>query len=461
MINLVENIADWVAELKYEHLPPEITEKAKRILLDTLGCALGAVHAEPVRMARQVVSMQGGNAQATAVGVGLKTSCDQAAFLNGMALRYLDFNDYAASGSPHHPSINVAPALSVSETQGLTGKDLLLGVTIGYEVQLRLRDATAGGSKEGWDHSTAAHYSSAAIAGKLLGLDAPRIAQALAIAGSHASTLSEVRHGALSMWKGAAEPMGARNGTFAALLARSGLTGPLTILEGKYGYGKVVAGALKEEILRERSGEFQILKSCIKVWPCVVTAQAPIAAALEVRRRNVVPEEIESITVALSDFGYKQQQRFAKEDISTRESADHSVAYTVARAFLDGEVRLDHFEERCFKDPRALELVKKVTFRSDPFLTSLYPESLGANLEVRLRNGNVLKAEVPYPPGHRQNPADDESIMKKFLALSENILGKERARRATEVIFSVEAISDLGNLLETLSTVSNREAVRG
>jgi len=452
MINLVENIAGWVAELKYKHLPPEITEKAKRILLDTLGCALGAVNAESVRMARQVVLMQGGNAQATAVGVGLKTSCDQAAFLNGMALRYLDFNDYAASGSPHHPSINVAPALSISEMQGLTGKDLLLGITIGYEVQLRLRDATAGGSKEGWDHSTTAHYSSAAIAGKLLGLDAPRIAQALAIAGSHASTLAEVRHGALSMWKGAAEPMGARNGTFAALLARSGLTGPLTILEGKYGYGKVVAGALEEEILRERSGEFQILKSCIKVWPCVVTAQAPIAAALELRRRIiVVPEEIESIAVALSEFGYKQQQRFAREEISTRETADHSVAYTVARAFLDGDVRADHFEVKGFRDPWALGLVKKVSFRSDPFLTSLYPESIGANVEVQLRSGNVLKAEVPYPPGHRQNPVDDKSLVKKFLALSENVLGMERGQRAAEMILSVDGLSDLGNLVEMLS----------
>lgn len=451
MTNLVQNIASWVSDLKNEQLPPEIIEKAKRILLDTLGCALGAVHAAPVSMARRVVSVQGGNPQASVVGVDLKTSCDQAAFLNGMALRYLDFNDYAASGSPHHPSINVAPALSVSEMRGLTGSDLLLGMVVGYEVQLRLRDATAGGSKEGWDHSTTAHYSSAAIAAKLLGLDVPRIAHALAIAGSHASTLAEVRHGTLSMWKGAAEPIGAKNGTFAALLAQAGLTGPLTILEGKHGYGKVVAGSLDERLLGERSGEFRIVKSCIKVWPCVVTAQAPVAAALEIHRHKIVPEEIEKITVDLSDFGYKQQQRFAKEEITTRETADHSVAYTVARALMDGEVRADHFAEKAFKDPRALGLIKKVSFRSDPFLTSLYPESIGANVEVQLQSGGILKAEVPYPPGHMRNPADDETLIKKFVALSENVLGKERANRVTEVILSVETLSDLGKLLNMLS----------
>src|ERR1035437_10343877 len=102
---VVEDIGSWVAKLKYEDLPPEVIKKAKRILLDTLGCALGAVAAGPVRIAQQVVLMQGGKPQATVVGVGWKNSCEQAVFLNGMAIRYLDYNDYVALGSPHHVSI--------------------------------------------------------------------------------------------------------------------------------------------------------------------------------------------------------------------------------------------------------------------------------------------------------------------------------------------------------------------
>src|SRR5258705_13650318 len=106
-------------------------------------------------MAEQVVALQGGNPQATAIGLGRKVSCEQAAFLNGMALRYLDYNDYAAFGSPHHCSINVAPALAIAEMRGLGGKDLLLGIIVGYEVQLRLRDATEGGTAgRGWDTGT-------------------------------------------------------------------------------------------------------------------------------------------------------------------------------------------------------------------------------------------------------------------------------------------------------------------
>ena len=88
--------------------------------------------------------MQGGNPQATVLGLGGKVSCEQATFLNAMALRYLDYNDYVALGRPNHGSINVAPALAAAEMEGRTGKDLLLGLVAGYELEVRLRDAIAG-----------------------------------------------------------------------------------------------------------------------------------------------------------------------------------------------------------------------------------------------------------------------------------------------------------------------------
>ena len=129
--------------------------------------------------------------------------------------------------------------------------------------------------------------------------NAERLANALAIAGSNASTLAEVRRGEeLTPAKGSAEPMAARNGTFAALLARAGLSYPLTILEGDNGYGKMVTGSLDEAVLRRRPTQFEILKSSIKLWPCVGTAQAPIAAAIEARRQMMTGEEISGVTLA-------------------------------------------------------------------------------------------------------------------------------------------------------------------
>jgi 2-methylcitrate dehydratase len=446
---VAQDIARWLVALRYEELPPDVIARAKRVLLDTIGCALGAIGAEPVRAAQRVVALQGGNPQATILGLGRKAACDQAAFLNGMALRYFDYNDYIALGRPNHASINVAPALAVAEMQGSSGKALLLGLVAGYELEVRLRDAIAVKRREGWDDtSIEAQYASAATAGKLLQLDEVKLANALAIAGSNANTLAEVRRGAeLTQAKGAAEPMAARNGVFAALLARAGLAYPLTILEGKYGFAKVVTGKLDEAMLRKRSGEFQILKSCIKLWPSVGTAQAPIAAALEIRKRQPRAEEISTITVALSDFGYKQQAAFPTE-INTREHADHSVPYTVARALLDGDVRVDDFEERRFRDPRALALVRKLALRPEAALSD---ENLGANLEVVSRDGTVLTANVPIPPGNMLNPADDNELTRKFLALAAGVLGRERAQRAIEAILAVDTMPDLGALLNALA----------
>jgi 2-methylcitrate dehydratase len=446
---IVQDIARWLGELRYEELPANVVERAKLVTLDTLGCTLGALDAEPVRLARRVVALQGGNRQATIIGVGGKVSCDQAAFLNGMALRYLDYNDYIALGRPHHASINVAPALAVAEMQRASGKDLLLGFVAGYELEVRLRDAVAAKEREGWDGtSILAQYASAATAGKLLRLDAAKLANALAIAGSNANTLGEVRRGAeMTPAKGSAEPMAARNGVFAALLAREGLTYPLTMLDGEYGFGNMVSGALDESVLRNRTGEFQILKSCIKLWPCVGTAQAPIAAALEIHQQQPHADEIERVTVGLSEFAYRQQTAYP-DQINTREHADHSVPYMVARALLDGEVVVNDFQERRFRDPQALALIKRITLRPDPSLSSA---NIGTNVQAVSRAGKVYTASVPIPPGSMLNPADDASLVRKFLALSEKVLGRARAQQAIEMTLSVDTMPSLENFLTTLT----------
>lgn len=441
---LTEEMADWIARLRYEDLPSDVVTRAKQILLDTIGCALGALDGAPVRLAREVAQEEGGAPRAMPIGLSWKTSCEQAAFLNALAIRYLDFNDYSTSGG--HASINVGPALAVAQAQGLRGKDLLLGIVIGYEVELMFRDATAEARQDNWDHSTMVHYSAAAVAGKLLGLSPSKLAQALAIAGSHACTLAEVRRGRLSMWKGVAEPIGMRSGTFAALLARAGLTGPLTILEGKYGYGRVLAGKLNGELLKKPAKRFRILESCIKPWPCLFVAQAPVAAALRLRARGVTMDATEKITIVLNDFGYQQQKRFMETGISTREDADHSVPYCVIMALQDGDLRLDHFEDDAFKRPQVRSLFQRVALRRDPKL----PKRVGARVELKLRDGTTISERVPYPPGHARNPLSEEELSGKFFGITENLLEKGRAARASEMILHIDELAVLDPLLDAL-----------
>jgi len=444
---VLEDVARWLVALRYEDLPPNVIERAKRVILDTVGCALGAIDAGPVKLARATVALEGGSPQATLIGVGTKVSAEQAAFLNGMALRYLDYNDYIGAGRPHHGSVNVAPALSVAEMQRASGKDLVLGFIAGYEAEVRLRDAVGDNEREGWDWtSILAQYAAAATAAKLLKLDAKKTANALAIAGSNANTLGEVRRGAeMTPAKGAAEPMALKNGVFAALLAREGLEYPLTVLDGKYGFLSVV-GKFDEAVLRNRTGNFDILKSCIKLWPCVGTAQAPIAAALDIRKQQPLADEIAQITISLSDFAYRQQSAYP-EAINTREHADHSVPYLVARALLDGGVLAGDFEEKRFRDPRAIALVKKIALRSD---RSLSDDDIGAKIEAISKTGARYSATVPIPPGDMRNPPDDARLATKFFALADPVLGHARAQMAIDASLAVDKAPNLSAVIAAL-----------
>lgn len=458
MKTLVEEIAGWIAELSYDALPQAVVSKAKLVLLDTLGCALGAVNARPVQLARQAVGELGGSPQSSLFGTSCKTSCDQAAFVNGLALRYFDLNDYTPAGG--HPSINVAPALAVAEAQGRRAKDVITAIVVGYELQLRLRQAGQEAEQEGWDHSTRVHYSASAVAAKLFSLPPSRIAHALAIAGSHACTLAEVRKGQLSMWKGAAEPMAARTGVFAAALAKAGLTGPLTILEGSCGYEKVVAGALDRELLRKPCADFQILKSCFKMWPCVFVAQAPVAAVLKASAgRSFDPEQIDNIVIELSDFAYRRQMNLLTAGLTTRESADHSVPYCVARAVLHGNLRLEHFAEQALVQASVLALLKKISLVPSP----AFQEKVGATVTLRLNDGTLLRAEILHPPGHTKNPASEDDVMKKFTSLAAPLVGGECAKQICNGVLQMEKAETLRSLLDLLSnpaTQSDRRSER-
>jgi 2-methylcitrate dehydratase len=448
---VLEDMGTWIAATRYEELSLDTVKKAKALLLDTFGCAIGAVDGKPVKEVRDVLLAGGGNPQATLIGAGVKTSCDEAAFLNALQIRYLDFNDYAALGYPHHPSINLAAALAVAEMQKLSGKDLILGLTVGYDVHIRIRDAS---ERKGFDMpSVEAQYASAACAARLLGLDAKGIANAMAIAASNANTLSEVRAGdELTNAKGAAEAMAVRLGTFGALLSRAGLQYPLTIMDGEFSYKKLVSGGmLKEELLRTRSGEFQIMKSNFKMWPSIGTSQAPIAAALALRDRGVKVEDVRKLTLYLSSFGYEQQKGFLGHAINTREHADHSAPYCVARAFIDGDVRIEDFEESRFRDAKALAFIDKIEVVEDPALTSKGSDILGCNMTAALADGSSRRVEMPYPPGTIQNPATEKELDIKFHDLADPVIGKARAQRLRDVILSIDTAPNLGELVALLN----------
>src|SRR5438105_4694542 len=237
---LANRLADYACRLRFEDLPAPVVHEAKRRFIDSLATAVGAMDADAYAIARRCAERARGEPGAGLLGGG-RSSAEWATFVNGVLIRYLDYNDTYLSLEPAHPSDNLAPVLAVGDMAQAGGRELITAAVLAYEIQCRLCDA-ASLRKHGWDHVTYGAISSALAACKLLRLDAGRATHAVGLAGVCNVALRQTRAGELSMWKGCAFANAARNGVFAAILAAEGMTGPAPIFEGDLGIIKLVTG---------------------------------------------------------------------------------------------------------------------------------------------------------------------------------------------------------------------------
>ncbi len=245
-IPLAQRFAAYATSLRFVDLPADVVHEVKRRVIDSLGCALGAWSAEPAMIARRVASGFSATRGATLWGTRHIAPPDWAAFANGVLVRYLDYNDTYLSKEPAHPSDNIPAAIAVAESAGSSGADLIAAIVAAYEVQCRLCDARSIRAI-GWDHVTYGCFSTAVAASKLMKLDVERTRHAIGIAGVSSAALRQTRVGELSHWKGCAFANAARQGIYAAMLAREGMTGPAPIFEGTMGFEKLVSGPLPIE----------------------------------------------------------------------------------------------------------------------------------------------------------------------------------------------------------------------
>ena len=164
MTTLVEQLSAYASALRYEDLPGEVVHQAKRLIVDTVGCALGGAASEPARIARGVAADVTSRDPATVMVSGERTSPDLATFANGVMIRYLDFNDgYTSTGESGHPSDSIAPVLTLTEWKKRNGKEAVVATVLAYEVFCRICDA-ADLKPLGWDHVTVGGMASTAAA---------------------------------------------------------------------------------------------------------------------------------------------------------------------------------------------------------------------------------------------------------------------------------------------------------
>jgi 2-methylcitrate dehydratase len=455
-MNLAEQLSAYAFRLKFADLDDQTVTEAKKRIVDALGCGVGAYHETPVGIARKVASNIGRKGGSTMLGTGVETSPDLATFVNGLMIRYFDFNDTYLSKEPAHPSDNLGATLSVAESVGASGKELLLATVLAYEIQCRLCDS-ADIRHRGWDHVCYGLVSCALAAGKLMGLDARKLTQAVNISLNAHIAMRQVRAGELSMWKGASFSNAARNAVFSAMLAKEGMTGPSPIFEGEMGFFKEVSGEFRmdPEDFGGKGRGFKLPQTYIKYYPAEYHSQTAVWAALELRK-EVDPKKIKSILIESHEAGYTILGRDREKwTPSTKETADHSLPYIVAMALLKGRIDNSTYSPRNFKDPRILEFVSKATVREDPALTALYPtKGMPNRITVELEDGKTISRQQDVPRGHPLNPMTKKDIEEKFQGLTKAKLGAERSKEALAELWNLDKMRGLDEIFPLLKVGS-------
>ena len=452
-VELARSLAEYVLSVRYDRLDLRTVKEMKARIIDALGCAIGAFGEEPIAIASRAVAGLRGAGPSTLLGTRTGTTPELATFVNGLMIRYFDFNDTYLSKEPAHPSDNLAPCLAVGESEAATGREIIEAGVAAYEVQCRLCDA-ADIRHRGWDHVNYGLVSSSLASAKLMGLDRRKATESVNIALSGHIAMRQVRAGELSMWKGASSSNAARNGVFSALLAREGMTGPSPIFEGEMGFFRQVSGKFTLDVrgFGGKGGIYKVNETYIKYWPAEYHAQSAIWAALEVRRRVKDFDDVTSVLVETHEAGFnilgKDREKWRPR---TKETADHSLPYVVGMALLHGTVDNSTYSTGNMANPKNLRLIGKIKVVEDPEFTALYPaEGIANRVTVTERGGREICAQVIVPKGHPLSPMTKADIEAKFLRLTGRRMGEREAKEAMSRLWNLEKERDLGRVLGLL-----------
>lgn len=449
-----QQLAQFVQDADLARISPEAVEQLKIRVLDTLGVAISALDAEPTVAIRELLTDLGGTPTATMIGGG-KTSPERAAFYNSALSRYLDFMDaYLAKGETNHPSDNFGAVLSSAESVDASGAELLTAFAVAYQVQTRLSDVAPVRDK-GFDHTTQGAFAAAAAAAKALRLPAEQIANAIAMAGTANVALRVTRTGNLSHWKGLAYPHVSKEGTFAALLASRGITGPEEVFEGNKGFKDSVAGDF--EIDWSQEDLESVTRTIIKKHNAEIHSQSALDAAQEIRdKEGFDPDEIDKVHLTTFDVAYSiigGGEEGDKQLIRTKEEADHSLPWMLAVVLLDGHLNPEQYAPERITADDVQALMKKVEITPSDELSERFPEHMPAELQVTLSDGTEFSTSKDSYSGFHDDPLSWEQAREKFDVLVTPFTGDKLRDEIAEIVHDLDN-RQVSELTEALSKVS-------
>ncbi|MCE1187759.1 MAG: MmgE/PrpD family protein [Ignavibacteria bacterium] len=440
-ISISRKIAEYAVNLQYDKIPESVILEVKRYLYDSIGCALGAMKTKDVKIIKEICDEMGGAEQAAIIGYGNKMPAVNAALLNSLMIRSLDFNDIYWKEDPSHPSDIIPAALAVGEMKDASMKDVILGIILAYEFEQRLCEFAKPGVRERkWHHATLTQFVSPIAAGKVLGLNVDQMVNAIGISGCHNHTIGCPTAGKLTMMKNTVDPMATQSGVLAALMAAKGYSGTEAVFEGKEGFMQVFGPDWDVNVLFDGLGSrFKILECSMKAFPTEALTHTHITATLKVvTKNNISYDQIDSVTITTIARACDILFDPHKYHPESRETADHSLPYCIAAALVDHKITTASFSDEKINDPRIKEVIMKIKGEASFEFEQMFPAKQPSKVVIRTKDGREFSEYLEYPKGDPREPMTMEDLENKFNALSESVLSPDRQEAIKNIIFNCE-----------------------
>jgi 2-methylcitrate dehydratase PrpD len=442
-VTVTKTLAAHLAAAQFGDLGEGARHAARRGVLDWIGCALAASRHPEIDVLLGVLAETGGRPQATVLGRGQRLGLLDAPLANGQMGHLLDFDDTHMGGVVLHTSSPVLAALfALAERKPASGADLMLAYAVGFEAGVRAGRSAPGHHKGGWHLTgTLGSLAAGAASGRLIGLDAQRLTYALGIAATQAGGMQQNRG---TMCKSLHAGKAAANGVLAALLAERGFDSSQEIIEGKRGFARIYSDVAAPEQLTEGLGQGWLIETNgHKPHACGVVLHPLIDAVIAAgARERIDPAAVNEIALRVHPLVLAITNVV---EPSSGLQSKFSYRHSAAVALADRAAGIAQYSDARAADPTVAALRRKVQAAGD--------ETLGKDeaYATVVAGGIRHEAHVAHASGTTDNPMSDAAIAAKFLANATLAIGDERARRAGELVWSLDKCDDVRALIALLA----------
>ena len=431
------HLAEYASGLRYNELPPEVVQRAKDCIADTVAVIVQGSGLPWSHIVIRYAQRTGSGGRCRILGVdGPALQAPAAALANGALAHAFESDNLTRPGAGVHPGATLLPpALAIAQEQGSSGRDLITAIVAGFEVMYRIGRATKHSNERRGFHAPVTSVRAAVAAGRLLQLDAMAMTNAIGIAGSLACGLMEfARSGNGAMVKRLHLGLAAESGVLAASLAADGFTGPRSVLEGEAGFLKVFCTEWDIADLTHRLGsEFATLKLCLKRFPVHMTAQTAVQAILELQAEHGFSgAQVDRVIVAGNERMATVNNIPDPTDIMM---AQYSIPFCVALALFRDPRDPASFDELAISDADIRAMCKRVAVTVAQPPTGVAGASI---VTVRLKNGRSIAREVEEFDGTPSRPLNRAELRDKFMML----MGAPNAARAAELFERLQNLED-------------------